>query len=1063
LKEEAEIAVISTSPSTKCGIGIYTENLYSALPKEKRDKIIILSNDFYQGNVRYEKVWSKGLDPLSPIKIFYRIFKKDYKVIHLQHEWLIFGSLPANLIYALVLFFLKLFGKKTLVTFHTVFDLNRLTEETLKTFNIKYPLKLVKTVIKFLTKLYAKASTLVIVHNKNMKKTLVKQYKILSNKVVVIPHFVKKLPKISQNEAKRKLSLQDKKVILLFGLIRKGKGYENVIKALQKVKKLFPNSVLLIVGAIQTGELYQGEQYIKELEQLVKKLELKDHVIFLTKYIPDQEVPTFFGAADILVLPYEKGKSYYSASGILHLAMNFGAPVIAAKTLQFSEVKNEENGKLVEPEDTGSLANAIIELLKNDKKRVRYSENLRKLAEERTAEKCAEKHWKLYQKLIRSKKIEYERKITQILPHILVLLPILLIILNLDIVNTGNDTLTHLYKAWILRQQIKTMPIWLWGQWDWTWYLGNPFLRSYSPLFYYILATLSLVTPFWLTAKILLSLITPLAYISTYKALKYFTKNRTVSIVFATVYIYSPAHIVPFYLWGSVGQALTTIIIPQYLVQLHKIGQTNQNRNDTVTALILASMILLNMAVGFWMTILTSIWILLKKQVMKLFKIGVCSAALTVSFLHAYLTAEGTILPVLTPLSHVEHLVEWLRNSYGVSILQVELTIIAYLAVIFTYLKFRGKEKEKAEKPHWEKSFEIMVLIIIITLVFSTLQIYPFSIIGGDRVLTVSGFVIVFIGAYYISKLKNIRILKIFAIILITITLLIGVLYQPYNPVHPETYDELYQTIREDPEWFRVLFLPREPWGALTPLYTNHPTLNGWYPQCLPPEVFNTLGSLITYDKYAYLERNLTANPKETINLIRYLGVKYIIVDGKDPVFPELTQEILKSMLRTANRTNQVTLLENYTHRYLFRIENYTPVHALTYVPKNKEQIPLNTEKINKIQVIQKTDILEIRIQLPQDYWIVIPVTYDKNLKITLDNRSVQVETAYPQIIAIKTPKGDHTIRIQITTTTNSKLTLIITFTSWTITVAYMIIQQLLNVTKRKKRLNLTKTRKIHH
>lgn len=1057
MKEETGIAVISTSSSTKCGIGIYTENLYSALPKEKRDKIIILSNDFYQGNLKYERVWKKGLDFLSPFKILHRIFKKNCRVVHLQHEWLIFGSLPANLIYALMLFFVKLLGKKTLVTFHTVFDLNRLTEETLKTFNIKYPLKLVKIVIKFLTKFYAEASTVIIVHNEHMKKTLVKQYKVSSNKVVVIPHFVKKLPKMKRDDAKRRLDLQGKKVILLFGLIRKGKGYEYVIKAFQKVKEKIPNSILLIVGAVQVGKLYWGEQYLKELKQLVKKLELEGYVIFLTKYIPDEEVPIFFGAADVLVLPYEKGKSYYSVSGILHLAMNFGTPVIAAKTLQFSEVKDEENGKLVEPEDTKNLANTIIELLEDRRRRLRYSENLKKLAEERTVKKCAEKHWKLYQKLIKYEKIKYESKIAQILPHILVLLPILLMILNLDMINTGNDTLTHLYKAWILRQQIKTIPIWLWGRWDWTWYLGNPFLRSYSPLFYYVLATLSLVTPFWLTARILLSVITPLAYISTYKALKYFTKNKIVSIVFATVYIYSPAHIVPFYLWGSVGQALTTIIIPQYLIQLHKTVQTNQNRNVLTTALMLASIILLNMAVGFWMTILTSIWILLKNQLMNLLKIGLCSASLTTSFLYAYLTAEGTMLPVLTPLSQVEHLVEWLRNSYGISILQVELTIIAYTAVIFTYLKFRGREIEKVEKPHWEKSFETMAAVIMITLVFSTLQIYPFSIIGGDRVLTVSGFILVFIGAYYISKIKNFFVLKNFAVMLIAITLLTGILYQPYNPIHPETYNELYQTIKEDPEWFRVLFLPREPWGALTPLYTNHPTLNGWYPQCLPPEVFNTLGSLITYDKYAYLERNLTAKPKETINLIRYLGVKYIIVDGKDPIFPELTKKILKSMLKTVNRTNQITLLENYTHRYLFRIENYTPVHALTYIPKNREQIPWNTEKINKIQIIQKTDILEIHIQIPQDYWIIIPIKHDKNLKIALDNQPAQVETAYPRIIAIKTPKGNHIIQIQITTTTNSKLTLIITLTSWTTTVAYIIIQKLFSIIKRKKHLNFNK------
>jgi len=79
LKKEVEITIISTSPSSKCGIGIYTENLYGALPEDKRNKIIVLSEKSHHGKLLYEKTWEKGLNILSPLKILHKIFKKKVK------------------------------------------------------------------------------------------------------------------------------------------------------------------------------------------------------------------------------------------------------------------------------------------------------------------------------------------------------------------------------------------------------------------------------------------------------------------------------------------------------------------------------------------------------------------------------------------------------------------------------------------------------------------------------------------------------------------------------------------------------------------------------------------------------------------------------------------------------------------------------------------------------------------------------------------------------------------------------------------------------------------------
>jgi len=906
----------------------------------------------------------------------------------------------------------------------------------LKTFSIKYPLKLVKITIKILTKLYAKPSTIIIVHTEKMKETLTKQYKIPPSKIKIIPHYVKKLPKIDEKEAKRKLNLQGKKVILLFGLIRKGKGYENLIKAFQKIKEKIPNTILLIAGTTQKNQVYQGEQYLKKLKQLVKNLKLEKHVKFITKYIPEEELTTFFNAADVLVLPYEKGQSYYSASGVLHLAMSFETPVIAAKSLHFAELKHVNN-ELVDPKDTDTLAKTVIKLLNNEKERKKHQQTLKKLAENRTINKCAEKHWKIYQKLTKTK--NHKNKITpkQLIPHLLVLLPYLLMTIKNNPVNTGNDILPHIYKAWILKQQIKTLPPWLWGQWDWTWYLGNPFLRTYSPLPYYLIATLTLIFPFWTTVKTLLSLITPLAYISTYKALKHFTQNKNISLTFAAIYIYSPAHVVPLYMWGSIGQALTTTLIPLYLIQLDKTTKTNQNKNILTTTAILALIILSNLAVGFWTTTLTTIWLLTQKQLKKLFKIGLLSFFLTSSFLYNFTTTKGTMLPVLFTATQTKYIIEWLKTVYNITTLQTALITTSYATITLIYLKFR-KNAVKREKPYWIKILEITTAIIIVTLILSSIPLYPFSIVGGDRTLTVSGFTIAFIGAYYFSKLKTHKHFQKILISLIMIALFTGTLCQPHSRPNPEKYMEIYQTIKNDPEWFRVLFLPREPWGAITPLYTNHPTLNGWYPQCLPPEVFQLLGSLVAYDKYAYLERNITENPEKTINILRYLGVKYIIVDEKDPQLPELAQKITQTLLKTAKTTKQITLIKNKTHQYLFKIENYTPIHALTYIPRNPEEIPWKTEEINNITITQKPNTLEIRYEAPKNYWIIVPILYDKNLKILLNNQPAQTKKAYPHIIAVKSQKGVNEIKIQLKDLQHA-LIISLNIVVWIIMVTYVI------------------------
>ena len=68
----------------------------------------------------------------------------------------------------------------------------------------------------------------------------------------------------------------------------------------------------------------------------------------------------YFIASDLVILPYLS----VSGSGISQLAYGYDRPVIASKLGSLTEVVHDgENGRLVPPGDSKSLAQAVIESL----------------------------------------------------------------------------------------------------------------------------------------------------------------------------------------------------------------------------------------------------------------------------------------------------------------------------------------------------------------------------------------------------------------------------------------------------------------------------------------------------------------------------------------------------------------------------------------------------------------------------------------------------------------------------------------------------------------------------
>lgn len=213
------------------------------------------------------------------------------------------------------------------------------------------------------------------------------------DKVVVIPNGVNKKDfeiLYSKEECRTKLGLPiGVNILLFFGSLVRRKGPDVIIRAMKKIIKIVPNTLLIVAG---TGNLKES------LENLSKKLLIKDNIIF-PGFIDESIKPIYFKAADIFILPSTMiGESF----GIVNLeAMSCGIPIIASDIGGIPDVVEDGyNGLLVQPNNYNMLADNVIYLLENRHIRRKMGENGADKVENFSWDKIAKVTKKIYEELI---------------------------------------------------------------------------------------------------------------------------------------------------------------------------------------------------------------------------------------------------------------------------------------------------------------------------------------------------------------------------------------------------------------------------------------------------------------------------------------------------------------------------------------------------------------------------------------------------------------------------------------------------------------------------------------
>jgi glycosyltransferase involved in cell wall biosynthesis len=160
-----------------------------------------------------------------------------------------------------------------------------------------------------------------------------------------------------KNQARARLDItMDEQVLLFFGIVRPYKGLRYLLEAVKILCSSCPKIHLIVAGEFwEPKSLY---------DQLIENLELRDHVSIYNYYIPNEEVPVFFSAADLFVAPYVNG----TQSGAIKLALGYGLPVVLTNCIMEEQLKDREDIWQAKEHDVTSLSTAIYNALEERSK-----------------------------------------------------------------------------------------------------------------------------------------------------------------------------------------------------------------------------------------------------------------------------------------------------------------------------------------------------------------------------------------------------------------------------------------------------------------------------------------------------------------------------------------------------------------------------------------------------------------------------------------------------------------------------------------------------------------------
>jgi glycosyltransferase involved in cell wall biosynthesis len=388
---------IATYPPQQCGIATFTHDLYKATAKhldlESAGIIAVSENPCaydYPSEVvlKFDRNSEKSYRAVAEYINF-----SNYDTVCIQHEFGIFGGDEGGYLLEL----LRALRKPVITTLHTV---------------------LAEPADNYLRRLQqvVDLSDAVVALTPKATEILRDVYGTSPRKVRVIQHGIPDLEFTDSAPYKEKLGARGRMVIMTFGLIGPSKGIEDMIDALPSIVERHPEVLYMIVGATHPGVIAsQGEGYRHSLERKVADLGLQKNVLFVNRYLGDEELYEHLKACDIYVTPYPHKEQI--SSGTLAYATGLGKAVVSTSYWYAQDLLSGKRGMLVEPHSPGSLSRAINHLIEHDDERNAMRRRAFEFGRKMTWSNVAKEYLTLFEEVARARFTRLPAQSNSVLEH----------------------------------------------------------------------------------------------------------------------------------------------------------------------------------------------------------------------------------------------------------------------------------------------------------------------------------------------------------------------------------------------------------------------------------------------------------------------------------------------------------------------------------------------------------------------------------------------------------------------------------------------------------------------
>jgi 1,2-diacylglycerol 3-alpha-glucosyltransferase len=366
-----KIGIISSYPPIQCGIATYSSYLIEEL-RRLRNRVYIVCHKGGRGLDCYPAF--NYDDPELPHKAFKTMMKFAPDLVHIQHEYALFGEQRGMNVIPLAYKF-KLSQIPTVITFHTVPKKCDYEEQIIE-------------------KALVEIADATVVHEQYQRELIIGRDGY-QDKIWVVPHGVRDIKSVSK--AKEKLGLEDKKIVLLVGYFRRSKNFERVVRIFPKVTESVDDALLLVASGARRPE---DIAYRDEFLEFVANSVAKDKIKVLIGPFSQEKFDLILSSADVAVFPYISG----AQSGIMAHCYAFAIPMVVSSDVQaMADLVQKARSGLVARTDS-ELAEAIVTILTEKNLAKKFSDNARSYVEKHISwQIIASRHMDVYNKILKNR------------------------------------------------------------------------------------------------------------------------------------------------------------------------------------------------------------------------------------------------------------------------------------------------------------------------------------------------------------------------------------------------------------------------------------------------------------------------------------------------------------------------------------------------------------------------------------------------------------------------------------------------------------------------------------